>query len=702
MFSGLCRWRRPAAAAAVCWACAALMAAGRTDAAGADNTETIESFPSLIELAPESPWPAAAGYVEICPPCGADSAALVPQVTARPGARVKSKALWKATGEPVKVLFDTSGGEKLYEVRLVPAPKEKPPEWTPRAGLLLETRKRIDGKVDTLEQVRELWTKSKPSLGVSPVKKIFDGVNPHGPVNDRVYRYTGFLSVDTPGEYMFATVSDDASFLLIDNSCVSQWPGWHGVGEGLRCERGGKLSLSKGVHSVEYLNVQNAAGPFCAVAAWRPPGAAAPSVIPDSAFVPLARFQVKEVVLPEIGGGAPKVSISWRTVGHSMIDGYAITSVEFKAAASVEGCAFVWRFDDNSSQTGQTVEHVFLAPGMREVKLELVRNRGVIRSARQTVSVQPMWSQTEDWHKELSARQMKEIRKRDLAVLPINDLSNLLRIVIKLDDHNRLDWLVGVCASRAAELAAADARLVFDLERALEGRELRKYALGEKILRTIIASDIKDEGVKELARLRLAELVLRWKSDHVEARALLEKLNRGKLGGDDKRLALLVEGDALSLAGEIKEARKRHTDTGVGGDPKDALRPTRVDARKCAAAQYLSLKEFDEAERLLGLVALETPMERMTPDFNLLRGRIHLERQEFDFAIFHSLLALRLAAPGSEATADALLLLARARLGKGEKDKAGEARSRLLSEFPFSAAAAASKDFFDRIPTNTP
>jgi alpha-N-acetylglucosaminidase len=58
--------------------------------------------------------------------------------------------------------------------------------------------------------------------------------------------YTGFLLIDTPGDYTFATESDDGSRLFVDGACVVENGGYHGTRE-----RTGTRTLERGYHTIE-------------------------------------------------------------------------------------------------------------------------------------------------------------------------------------------------------------------------------------------------------------------------------------------------------------------------------------------------------------------------------------------------------------------------------------------------------------------
>ena len=111
----------------------------------------------------------------------------------------------------------------------------------------------------------------------------------HGPSYDFISHYSGFFTAPRSGRYRFATISDDASFLLVNGKSVTQWPGWHGVQGGRRGQYCKDIKLTAGRHRLDYWHVQSS-GTTVTVAAWQPPEQRRLTIMPPEAFVPVARF----------------------------------------------------------------------------------------------------------------------------------------------------------------------------------------------------------------------------------------------------------------------------------------------------------------------------------------------------------------------------------------------------------------------------
>jgi alpha-N-acetylglucosaminidase len=88
------------------------------------------------------------------------------------------------------------------------------------------------------------WSRLKPGRS----GRAFDFVARPDSARKKNYAagFSGYLSIDTPGEYTFVTESDDGSVLLIDGIYVVDNSGYHGARE-----RMGTLKLDKGFHALE-------------------------------------------------------------------------------------------------------------------------------------------------------------------------------------------------------------------------------------------------------------------------------------------------------------------------------------------------------------------------------------------------------------------------------------------------------------------
>ena len=187
------------------------------------------------------------------------------------------------------IAFLLTGNLKTYYIYYGnPETNSKKYLWQPKAGLILETKRKPSGRADNWEEMKKLLSRSKKVYGAGFREKIFDGYNPYGPSDNYLSIYHGFFYAPLSGRYSFATVSNDASFLFVDGKLIAQWPGFHGAGGGRRAQHHGEIYLKAGIHEIEYYHME-ARGSQACVAAWRKPGDKKYEVIPSRYFLPVIK-----------------------------------------------------------------------------------------------------------------------------------------------------------------------------------------------------------------------------------------------------------------------------------------------------------------------------------------------------------------------------------------------------------------------------
>ncbi len=101
-----------------------------------------------------------------------------------------------------------------------------------------------------------------------------------GPLRDNyLAEITGFLVVERAGAYRFRLTCDDGARFALDDATVVDFDGIHRPGS-----RDGKVELSAGMHRLR-LDFFEAWGEAALKLEWAPPGAAAFTVVPESAFL---------------------------------------------------------------------------------------------------------------------------------------------------------------------------------------------------------------------------------------------------------------------------------------------------------------------------------------------------------------------------------------------------------------------------------
>jgi tetratricopeptide (TPR) repeat protein len=625
-------------------------------------------------------------------PCGVDETRAVVQVRDAAGAPAGHETIWRAPGEPWTLRFDASAGTR-WTVRLDDAPAAAAAAtgdlWRAQAGLLMETRALPPGPAETLDDILRLWSCGSACFGRSSVERIHHAIHPHGPAGPLLCRYEGWLRIPADGRYGFATVSDDASFLLIDGRPVAEWGGRHGVDGGLRAEKSGETELRRGTCRIEYYNAQHGDA-FCVGAAWRPPGARHFTIIPADAFVPVAAAGITGVrAAPDSAAAA--AAFGWRNEGHVLVGTQAWVEVRAWALAPEGATRFRWRFDDGTTAEGPVTTHLFLAPGRREISLEVWREATAAGRLSRHVPVAPCRTQREEFPPERYAAMRAEVLRRDLLRLPLDDLCSAALLADQTGDTGLLDALGTACVRRLPEFDAGRAPVLYRLGFHFQSPASRRYPLTTAAWRGLLACQGVAPPLAAATRLHLAGFLIHCGGSLSEARALLAECDTELLDATERRLHGIFTGDAAAAAGDAAAARQHYLAAGATVAPDDTGFEVRRQARLERARVFIRRGEFDEAEKVLREIEWERPLSRMGLDTGLLLIEVFRGRGETPQALAACRRLLAVAPPGPRLAA---LLRAAAEVcaEQGLEEEARRAAERLQQEFPYSEEAAMLKD----------
>ncbi len=639
-----------------------------------------------VERAADTPWPANVGAVEVWPTLMSAGKFSVATADGKP---VQAQTVWTASGEPALIRFNTTSRATTYyfsfDTNAVPAPGP----WQPEAGVLLETRSCLEQPINTREQVNRLVNASGPVYGRSLVPQIFLGRNPQGPSAYYVALFSGWFNAPQAGEYAFATVSTDASYLQIDGRPVAEWLGRHDPHGGRRGEHGGRIQLKPGVHHIDYVQVQFD-GPPAAVAAWKRPGQERFEVMSASAFLPVARFRATG--FESAPSGPAQLYFEWQTQDHCRLGDALAVRVRLRVVDNGQGRTYRWHFDDGDGAAGPSVQHFFPQAGLREVALQAWDKNACVASNTVRIRVNPNWLQHEDWRPDVFDEAKRDFLRRDLARTPARDLAEILELADLADDPPLLRRAGEMFLQRQEEFStAAGAVTFYRLGLLFQHQGDEGDRLAEQALRLALAPKRTVPLVNDKAKLRLADLLIQCAGKLDEAEQLLGSVSGNELTADERRLRRLLQGDLLLARGQVEEARRQYV--AVGEVPNRAGGRFGVGraARLEGASISLQRGEFEEAQRALDLLAFDLPLERMSLETGLLRVRLSLKRKEFQRA-FTRCQALLHVAEGDPQKSGVLYGLLEAGLALGKTDEAQRALNRLLQEFPYSEAAAQAKD----------
>ena len=631
-------------------------------------------------------WPTAAGVATVWPVGVAPEQAKM-EVTCASGT-VGSRVVWARTGDPMTIVFDTSGGAETYLIRISNTGVSPTPDWTPRAGLVLETRSRAEGPVDRLAQLQNLWQHATNTFGRTLVPQIYDGTHRLGRPVDFLSRYSGWFQAPKDGRYEFAIVADNASFLQIDSRPVAEWPGWHGVEGARHGQHSGAIELKRGVHQIEFWNAQTIPG-FAISVAWQLPGESRFAILPAEAFLPVAAFRVAGVQ-----GDQTTTMLSWEVVHQAQAGENIMIGMRFRALSAEEGVNCLWRFDDGTERRGAECVHVFSREGLRRVELTLRRQGKLVETFQQTVCVHPNWLQMvecpEHVYNDLRDRTLKE----PLPQMAPADIAGFVRMAEKVEDWPFLGGLAEAIYSRREaftnELASTLHRLGFYYQRP----GVMQYDRVVVAWRAVLADPTASAELRARTAVHLAGFFVHGGSDVAGGLRLLdENAPNESLSGIDRRLKTIFRADALVLLGQREAAVAAYRQAGNAVANNDTDYEVRRRGRIENARDYLRRKEWDAAEQVVRGLEWERPLERLELETGMLMVEVHRGRGEnlMALGICRRLLA---AASADPRRSDLLLVAAQICRDLKRDSDCKTLLAQLLKEHPYSEAAALAKDRF--------
>jgi hypothetical protein len=636
-----------------------------------------------LELEPVSPWPATAAQCQLSPGTVPPEQAKV-TVTRTDGTPVSSSVLWARQGQPLTLVFDTASGATSLFAYVETGPEPAAGAWRPQAGVLLETRLLDRPAFESRAQFDAAWAGSTGIYGRSFSPDIFEGVHPHGPAVNFLGRYEAWFRIDKAGEYAFATLSDDASFLSIDGKPVAEWPGIHGTDAGRYAEKRGQLPLEPGLHLLRYDLAQNG-GLMTAVASWRKPGMRHFEVMPPQAFAPVARFVCQAADAP---AGAPAPAhFDWRLTRSVRLDRALVAGAAFRAMP-VPDATYDWSFGDGTHGEGDAPEHAYIGPGRRLVRLEVRPARGSPVVLEQPVDIFPVWRQVEECPDSALVPLKDAVwRRKPFGSLSMPELETVVIFANALGDRILLNEVGSECLIRKTGFLPGFSPYLYEIGLTFRHPEYKKYVDADAMFSLALAHVDGPETNAWRARITVtqAETRLNGLRNPESARAALDTLRDDTLDGFSRRQKHLLTADALMSQGRKDEALRLcrslpPSETGT-------LAAIHLQSRLTAAADYVRREEWEAAVDMLESIMTDFPSVRFGGNAGLLLMDARAGRGSMIPAI---VLGERLLNADLLDDARAGLLLRLSRLHRTLGDKAAAARYRdmLKKEFPYSEASA--------------
>jgi TolA-binding protein len=291
---------------------------------------------------------------------------------------VPCRILQLGPGDYCRLAFQTTRGQKSYEVLYGGDAAPESPEWTNQDGLLLETRVYKDCNLNSFESVRDAFRAAAP-IGADYVESVHHACNPFARKPGPFFsRYSGSLMINNGGKYGFFTSSRDCSFLLIDDKVVVDAPGMHGPTYDTHPGTRKEVQLSAGRHKFEYYHAASGSEAMMA-AAWEPnPGdaakAKAQAIPPEDFHAAVASHLLPGPVTTRATKVVPDFLLAVAGDVPLPDNDVLLTGVRFKditpKTLALKG-KLSWDFGDGQTYEGeiQTPVHVYLHPGLYTVTL---------------------------------------------------------------------------------------------------------------------------------------------------------------------------------------------------------------------------------------------------------------------------------------------------------------------------------------------
>jgi len=555
-------------------------------------------------------------------------------------------------------------------------------DWRPQRGLVLTGWKYRGGELSDLAKTLETFGKAEPLQGMRFVPNVFLGHNPFGPTGDTCHKYEGWLICPDTGSYVFATSSDDASFLLIDDDQVVAWPGRHRWRADAKHQ--GTAELTEGLHKFTYYHV-NVGRYGGAVAAWQPRGQEKITVIPPASFAPVVEGRLGDLdhVSRRLQADFASEQIGEAFFADRHSYRYRFTARMPKPLPNVR---FAWDFGDGTTSHQRDPEHVYLNSGRYRVTLA-VETVGQTSKLGNRVSVHRNWDRVVDERPDATA-----VHARIVSAYPFEAMT-------------AVDLAVAVQLLRRAgmlEVCLAAGRTMIDKCNDLKPKQLAPYF--DEVIQAArsVSSDpqravefchrlqqaSKDPAVRAHACAVEGELWLAHDGDLQKAEDAFHRIlgeYAERAGRDDVRRARIGMGDVARQRGDLAAAERHYQAAELLGRADQQATKRGHFAR--TVEDYIRRGEWTAAQQLLDQWEWDCPTDKLTGSATLLRARCLLAEGRRDKACEEARLLVDVN-PRSAFAPELLMLIADVELACGRPAGARQSLERILREHPTSSLRA--------------
>ena len=605
------------------------------------------------------------------------------RATDKRGRQLKCAVKGIGPGDEVLAVFEAVKGESEYYLYYGNSLAKPSPVFDPKAGLILETRKRGTGNPNSWRDMQRIIKSSTYIYGRSFWDKIYSGHNPFGPVEDFISIFSGYILAPKAGKYTFCTASDDASFMFIDNKLVCQWPGYHSAGAGLWGRFSGTIYLDKGLHPIRYYHLQAADQSAC-VAGWKQPGQDNKdvSLIPDWAFPGLLKGRAK---MQEKVSSSVSCDFTFSVSRELICNDYEYQMVRFRGLVS--GSDKKTSFRDGGISHERNPTHVFLAPGLFTVKFEVREGNTVKASVHH--EIQAIYAPKPGDKTQVLARRLREfqpfVKGYDIQKLLPRLFAPLWSFYWETENKKGLALLAPEILERLDDMPAERASDIAEKVGDYFLNDLKK----PKEALTAFGVLVRQSGktVKAKGLIKSGDVYLFTLEDSEKARVFYEKVLElfGTLKSSEARFANIRLGDIERYAGEFDAASGHYAKAEAillsGRLPRQLL--TLRGAYAQSVESYLIRKQYEQAAKELDMWEWEFPTERLEGYSSYLRCRMNFGTKKYKEVIKEAETVVKVN-PRSNYCDKLLLIEADAYVKTGDRASAIKALQRILKDYPAS------------------
>ena len=581
---------------------------------------------------------------------------------------VGHRVIQMGPGDLCRIVFAANRDETRYYIYYgnPKAPALEP--WEPQRGLLMEVRRSMGGRADSMDQVLAAWAKATP-LGADFVNHISFAFNPFGESDlPAIFHYVGWFVPPAAGEYKIATSSNGGSWVLIDDKPVVEWGGAHGpVGDARHAQA---VQLSADRHKLEYWNL-SPGSPVMMVAGWETPQQAGRfEPIPNKVFLPVAEATLVETDMP---GDRLVADFFAANAGETWWPEQYAIRMQLKnltKGISAQGGKFAWDFGDGQTSTVANPTHIYLASGDYTVTLKAGRLADT-STFRAKVRVERNWWKQTDPAIEPIKKYAEEVAQYDFPAL---DARNLM-VAVSLFEHE---------SASAPLVAAATALLKHpDLKEGdaprlglLKSEHLRKLGKAQEAVAALreLEARVKRPATKAQFAVEAGEVLLkdlhRWDEAEQEYQRALKTY--ATAGADlILRRAHVGLGDIWRHRGDGEKARAAYS--AAAAIKVHNLVPNEAAVRIGTLARYVEdytrQRQWEWVTKFLEDWAWEFPADKFKGNWSYLKA-VALAAQNKKAAALEEAMDVLGANPQSPYAVRLLMLAAECQVALGDKDKA--------------------------------